>query len=208
MSRSVTPTVFGPAEVVGLPGVAERHDHREVAGGALRLPVVVDLDPGFGGLVDGHEVGDPAVVAGGAAQGVLGDPTHVDRDAVGRDRGHLELGEVDVLPVVLDPVASPELAQDLDHLVGPGAALAEGAAGEVELLLAPAHAHAQGDAGRRRAPTRCPPSWPPSSGLRIGKMKTLVKNCSRSVWAASEAMATIGSSHGVNASHRRAPVSV
>ena len=71
-------------------------------------------------------------------------------DRRGRRRQHLERRHVEVLAVVLDDLARPELAHHLEHLVGALAPLGEGDAHGVELLLHPPHADAELDAVARQ----------------------------------------------------------
>ena len=91
-----------------------------------------------------REVGDPPVVAGGPLERGVAGAADVHRDRRGDRRVHLELGEVVEVAVVLDHLAGPHLAQHVELLVGPLAPLAERLLHEVELLLAPAHADAEG----------------------------------------------------------------
>src|SRR5712692_5994634 len=85
------------------------------------------------------QLGDPPQ----RARGMAADP---DRDVAPTRLGvGADVAEGKEPAAIARPSLAPALAHDPDRLVGPGAALVEGAAEELDLLAHPAHAGAEDD---------------------------------------------------------------
>jgi len=114
------------------------------------LAIAPDSRDSLGELVRAEDVRDPAVAdAAHPPQRRVAAAADEDRHVVGVRGAHPQSREVVVLPMVFDHLARPQLAHHFDHLLAASRTLREGLAGEIELLLHPAHADAQADASPR-----------------------------------------------------------
>ena len=143
------PAVPRGRELLGQEGVGDGGDDLELAlADVVGAQLGADLLQPFrvtAGLLEGVDVADPAVVAGGAPEGDLGQPPDEDRDAAGRGV-HLEARGLVELALELREAGLPQRLHQGDPLVGALPPCVEVLLEQLELLLAPADAQAEGDA--------------------------------------------------------------
>ena len=139
------PAASAAGEVLGQERVRQGGDDREVAGGAGLVADLAQPPRVAGGLLDGVDVADPAVVPRGAGEGDLGQAADVDRHRRRRRRVHHQPRRGVELALELRPARLPQRLHQRDAFVGALAAGGEVLAEQLELLAAPADAHAQRD---------------------------------------------------------------